>query len=594
MSVRRPHAIEPIETVRYPQKMIFFDCESYEEQVSETEKKQTLRFLCAEYVEKDTVKEKRLFRDGHAFARWVLSHLKKKSTLYIFSHNLYYDIKVSGLLRILTSVFSYEIDSFYENSHGLIITLKKRREQKIIHLLDTLNYFPMPLKKLAPIFSTEKLEVDVFTDDEEKLIEYCFRDVEIIRRAILSMIDFLKQHQLPFGYTAASISMKAFRSRFLKHRIFIHANPEVDELEKQSYYGGRCEAFRIGPVGTTWKLDVNSMYPYVMKNPMPVNLVAYRKNEPVKRLKTYLDRGYLAIAEVFIECREEAFPIRLKQKLLFPHGRFITTLCTPELKYALEKNYVKKVYRVAYYHGADIFSEFVDFFYEKRMQYKKEQNEPYAYFTKSILNSLYGKWAQMQREIVYRYTDEDEDYYRREAVVNGEKLTEVKIFRDVFFIEKKQKPSYNSFIAISAHITSYARMYLYQLMRTAGLENVYYCDTDSLFVNEKGYEKLQRYIHEHELGKLKLEGVKECEIYGAKNYLFGSERKIKGIPKKAWKEGEKYLFWSFEKFRGGLRKERNEDAIYLTLSHRQIVTPYEKRKILPDGRTEAIWIEMEG
>lgn len=157
-------------------------------------------------------------------------------------------------------------------------------------------------------------------------------------------------------------------------------------------------------------------------------------------------------------------------------------------------------------------------------------------------------------------------------------------------IDRSEVPAFNSFIAISAHITSYARIYLYELMKKAGFDNIFYVDTDCIFTNRIGYERLQDYINEYELGMLKLEGVDYCYIRGLKNYKFGQAEKIKGVPKKAWREGDTFYFWSFEKFKGSLSKRLNDDNIHLFLQKRSLKNLYDKGIVKEDGRIEPLVI----
>ncbi|MHA1482403.1 MAG: hypothetical protein ACTSQA_03060, partial [Candidatus Heimdallarchaeaceae archaeon] len=59
---------------------------------------------------------------------------------------------------------------------------------------------------------------------------------------------------------------------------------------------------------------------------------------------------------------------------------------------------------------------------------------------------------------------------------------------------------------------------------------VFYSDTDSLIVNEEGYQNLVEEIDAKELGKLKLEETSSVlEVRGAKDYTFGKKTKLKGI-----------------------------------------------------------------
>lgn len=456
-------------------------------------------------------------------------------------------------------------------------------------MVDTLLLFPFSLRDLGTALGLPKLETDVFTENEKELIQYNRRDIEIIRKAIEELISFLRENGFPWGITLANLSFRIFRKNFMKHRIFIHADPEVDKLEQESYYGGRCEAFKLYKRLWAYKLDVNSMYPYVMRQKLPYDLIDYAEGgyTPARLLKRIKD-GYLCIAEVLIDTPEPAFPKRTKDKLIFPIGRFWTVLATPELEYALENRYVVQVRRVAVYRGDYILRDFVDYFYNKRLEAKQSGNEVYSLFYKLILNALYGKFAQRARILEDKYEEVHEDFIKMKALIRGEEREILQFYHDVFIYRKDDEPAFNAFIAVASHITSYARIYLYKLMITAGLENVYYCDTDSIFTNQEGFDRLKEYIDDHELGKLKFEEFGRCYIFGAKMYIFGNRRKMKGIPKKAVRVKERYEWWGFERFRGGLREGLNDDAIYLKKKFRRIVTPYQKRLVLENGETQPI------
>jgi hypothetical protein len=76
-----------------------------------------------------------------------------------------------------------------------------------------------------------------------------------------------------------------------------------------------------------------------------------------------------------------------------------------------------------------------------------------------------------------------------------------------------------SFPAISAHITSYARVKLWKVISYCRENDikVYYCDTDSIFTNKPLPDFL---VSSTELGKMKLEKVFQygLQLNGLKNY----------------------------------------------------------------------------
>ncbi|GAH80494.1 unnamed protein product, partial [marine sediment metagenome] len=93
-----------------------------------------------------------------------------------------------------------------------------------------------------------------------------------------------------------------------------------------------------------------------------------------------------------------------------------------------------------------------------------------------------------------------------------------------------QVEGYNSFAAISAHVTGYARSLLWRLISNVPSGHLFYCDTDSLIVDAVGTNALKALIHEKQLGALHLEKQSDTlTIYNAKDYVFANKRKIKGV-----------------------------------------------------------------
>ncbi len=412
---------------------------------------------------------------------------------------------------------------------------------------------------MGKIVGREKMKVDFKSSTKEELSEYCKNDVEILKKFFLNFLEFWKQNDMGvFAKTIAGCSFNTYRHKFLKD-IYIHSDAEVDALELESYRGGRTEVFHFGRNENISVLDVNSMYPFVMKKyKYPSKLVAFGKRISKKELKEYLQAGFLVIARVKIKTDENVFGKKdEKRGLIFPIGEFEVVLNTEELKYAFEKGYVKKVYEFAIYEGEYLFSDFVDYFYSLRKQAKSKTEN---LFYKLILNSLYGKFAQKSErweecdydfeEGIYSYYDIDENKRFSVRSLGGK-------------VERKvgEELSFNSFVAIAAEITANARMELYKLMLTAGKENVIYCDTDSLFINEEGKKRLESYIGDG-LGMLKVDKEFEViEIKGLKDYEGITKNneeivKLKGIKKTAQKiDDNKYLQYQFCRFRTQMRKQ---------------------------------------
>jgi len=164
-----------------------------------------------------------------------------------------------------------------------------------------------------------------------------------------------------------------------------------------------------------------------------------------------------------------------------------------------------------------------------------------------MLNSLYGKFGQHQSTIPVLIKDNnrvkmyfemmnDNDTFE---IFTADFCKFVRSGNDLYMIEKRDGDfARDSIPIIASTVTAYARTLLYDMMEQAGFENIYYCDTDSLFVNDDGLHNLSSMISTSELGKLKIEKSGYCQIRGAKDYTFNDVVKLKGIKRNAVKLSE--------------------------------------------------------
>jgi hypothetical protein len=224
------------------------------------------------------------------------------------------------------------------------------------------------------------------------------------------------------------------------------------------------------------------------------------------------------------------------------------------------------------------------------------------------LNSLYGKFGELREKEVAKGDDPDQGFYRRPCNVPKELVWETEPKFDwrydpsdypegdtvdgmewsawgTFQVTAGQVEGPNSIPPIAAHVTDYARMLLYKAMTTVGLENVLYCDTDSLMIASEHVSRLEGQIDETRLGALKIEGVTESfSISGCKDYRFGDERKRKGIRSSAV-ETEVDTF-SQPAFPGlwSLLRSGSVDGFPIATVTRRSVSGYDKGHVSQNGR----------
>jgi len=508
-----------------------------------------------------------------------------KTKTYLYAHNQHFDFFVLQGVTSLTAL-GWELKNFFVDSN--IFMMRWKKENKTLEILDSGNILKTQLAEIGKALGLPKLEVDFNNVDSLKLYDYCERDVEILKRWMLNFREFIKEHDLGnYKKTIASQAFAAYRHRFMKQPIYIHNNKQAIKLERESYFGGRTEAFSIGILEKQnyTLLDVNSMYPFIMRNnAFPTMLLKHIKNPSPAEFFGYLKK-FGVIAKCQILTTEPVFPIR-SSKALFPIGEFETVLNTPELQYASENGMILEVKEMNVYQMDSIFTEYIDFFYNLKKRYKEEKNGAMYLLSKLFMNSLYGKFGQ--KSTIYKFIEKCDPSIQ--LIISGGDAITYKPVTDYFLAGKHfrsfgESESFDTFVAVASHVTAYARLYLWRLIKTAGMENVFYCDTDSLLVNQKGLYNLKKFIDSRELGMLDSELESEnIIIRGPKDYDFGVKKKLKGIKNNAENLGNNtFRQEQFLKFRTLMRSGLTQSAIVKRVV-KHLQRKYDKGKVLKSGR----------
>jgi len=565
---RFPHFLPHNKASQIPSNCIWFDTETKPTIDPDGKEHHHLWFgyACYQRRESETTWEAEQwlrFESIAPFWEWVISRARAKTRLYLFSHNGGFDLPVMDAFKVLPEK-GFRLSSAVADAPPLILTWQKGgatdpefmlrqwfSTEKLqpdplytIRFIDTLNIWRLPLDSVGKSIGLAKLPMPPFDAPSDVWDTYGKRDVEVIQEVCKRWFTFIRDNDLGgFAPTLASQAFNSYRHRFMNHAIFIDSNERAIELSRDSYLGGRTEAFKIGHYhGEFYYIDVNSMYPSVMvKEQFPNRLISVY-GRPTKDELDYWLENRCVIADCDIETDEPAYPIVHDGKLMFPTGHFRVQLATPEFRYAWEHGHIARTHRVAVYECAPIFESFIAEIYKLRLAATASGDTVNAWLYKILMNSLYGKFAQRGR--VYETVGETPtDEIWSESVIDmdtGERWRE-RSFGGILQRQLKNGESRESFPAIASHVTSHARLVLWHAMKQAGRENVFYCDTDSMVVNRDGFTRMSDDIDRSELGKWSLERtLSSVQIYGAKDYVFDDLVATKGVRSNAlWLEPNK-------------------------------------------------------
>jgi len=542
--------------------MVFFDTETIPRRQDKELTRQDFHLGVACYWRKrrDGKPDNRAwleFTEVGTFWDWTLAKSTAHSVLYLISHNLAFDGLVLQMFPELprrgwrflfqhesghTRLFKWgwptpELTAWLEAGKP-IVDFEGNRWSKTLLMMDNCNLFAGSLERWGKDLGFPKLTRPPYDADNALWWPYCRRDVEIMVRLWEEWFPFLDEHQLgTFRTTIGSQAFAGFRHGYMHNRIEIHTNADAIALERDAYYGGRTEPFYVGRLEGVdlYKLDVNSMYPYVMHaHRYPTHLESIGLTITVDRLRALIDK-WGVVADVTVVVDAPVYPVKQDGKNVYPVGEMRTTLTTPEIIYGLSRGWVKEVHAYATYRTRPLFHWWVEALYELKCQYERDGDPLRRQMVKLLLNSLYGKFGQLG------YTDRiigsaDPEVISVSHGYDRARRCNLTIYTagGLVIEQIRTGEGYNAFVGIAAHVTAYARLYLWDLIERAGRRNVYYCDTDSLFTNRAGYDALADGIDPIRLGFLKVEETAQLlEIRAPKDYTFGDHTVRKGIPDKA-------------------------------------------------------------
>lgn len=503
-------------------------------------------------------------------------------------------------------------------SNGRIIQLKvlkrvQKSGKKFITFSDSYAVLNLGQAELAKKFGvTEKKDVN-FDELNKKALEEvlpifvqrnesdCRGLFEIMRKAQEYV---LKEFSVDLRKcaTVSQLALSIYRTRFMTGFLL---NPMVVgrfraeslnpawEFVMKAYAGGRTEIFDMRKRERVVLYDVNSMYPSVMREVMPVGEFKFLEGVSVQEFMSIVDE-YEGFAEVNITSWDQDIPLlwtKQTGKLLFVNFEDGSgVFAFPEIRKALREGFkINSVKRVLFFeHGEAILKEYAEFMYAKRLECRRSGDGAGDFLFKQLGNSLYGKFAQNPR-------------LKEKRILNWDELKKckTKIYEDgdVFYtVEERFSPRVFFMPQLSAYVTSYARVKLYDCLKRA--HEPVYCDTDSVVCDwygetGEGLGELKRVREWHNFRAFNPKAYQCDEIKKAKGIPFKELEKVKDLGELF--DEEKSAEWdSICSLSKSLTAKSNvvyrDGLVKYVRMKRHFEKTYDKRVVLEDGSTQAFWL----
>lgn len=477
----------------------------------------------------------------------------------------------------------------------------------VLWLVDAGNYFTGTLDDLAESVGVERTEYPDPWGPDRPFIDWLYPEVEVIRLSIQELVSGWSGCDCGnWKATAAQLAMTNFqhvcsnnRESIGGDRIVIHDDDRSHDLERRGYYGGRVVCYDSEPRrGRFYHLDVNSLYPSVMESlQAPVALIKHHSALDLLELRRLRLQRWL-VASVRVRTDTDTYPYRGSAGVLWAQGDFWTVLAGEELLRAIDRGHVVDCGAVSVFATYPIFKEWVS----EWRQIKENADRSTARgrsdraVAKAILNSLYGKFAQLGirwENRLERAPLHDWGMWIGDKS-DGSGFTR---WRGVAGIAEElvsgKKPRHYA-PAISAAITAAARCRMDDLMTVAGIENIYYTATDSLITNEVGYQRLDSagHLHPSKFGKLSVKGIhQEMWVRGLNWYELDDKVTHSGLRRDAIHKDDGELV--FDDWPGARRLLSRDPEGKVVVTQRELrwSDVHYRGEIQPSGRILPPWIE---
>lgn len=535
------HWLRPNEVTRVPRRHVFLDTETRAEPTA-TGEVQSFR-LAVGMFDRQTAKDRPVHTDGPVRLgspaevwAWVDGCTAVGKRTVCWCHNLGFDMRISNALGELPAL-GWELELIRLNASGAFATFK--RDGRTLTLADSTAFFPGPLADVADTLGMVKPPLPSGCDDAEAWWSRCEADVAILRAAVRLVLDWVQDADLGnWRPTGAGQGWAAFRHRQMTHKILHHDNALAAAHEREAAYAGRCEAWMHGrlPLGPWHEVDFTTAYAQVAHDMrVPTRFMGrLSPSEGRRYLNPCEDRAALLLCDV--ETDTPTVPTRTVDGIVWPVGRFRSWLWDIEAREAVADGATVKVAGCWLYHTDPALQSWAAWIFAL-LDTPDDVLHP-------LLKQVVKGWS---RSVVGRFGSQVHDWERfSDAFLpaltlsklsdgdTGEARRLLTLARDCY-VEGAGRDSSDGAVHVMSFIMSASRVKLWRMMRTAGLDQVAYVDTDGALVTSKGLAALEA----ASVPGLRLKGsYSRVAVYGPKVIEKDGRLRASGIPSKATKVAE--------------------------------------------------------
>lgn len=480
-----------------------------------------------------------VFASPDALWRAVSGFTAKGARTVLWAHNLGYDARLSDCLRLLPSL-GWELLAHNLAPKGTWLVWGRSGVR--LTLVDLSAVFPKLLPEIGKAFGLALPKRDILHETAERALERCHAGELIVRTAATAYLQWIEDAELGnWQMTGAGQSYAAFRHRFLTHPMLVHDDPKALAMEREAMWTGRCEAWWHG----TWlretidEWDFTASYASICaERTLPTKLIG--PMPPGYAWRRHLaDERVALVARVTVDTPTPCVPCRQDGRILWPVGRFDTTLWDIEIAEVEKAGGTVTVHSGYLYRKTPALRAWAEWIIESL---SVGPNEPTAWqkiIIKHWSTAAIGRFGMMYPVWEELATSPRIAVDRRTCIdlTSDEKYETIQVGHTLFRQNGTQEWQH-SMPSITGYVMAAARIKLWHAMQALPDRAIIYVDTDSILVSD-GMRSTMQQLAETPAGKgLRLKrSWNGFAIYGPRQIITGTKVRVAGVPTTATRTG---------------------------------------------------------
>jgi hypothetical protein len=539
------HYLHPQKTSRVPRRYVFFDTEAYRH-YGTVEETQTWRCgvtACVKWrVDSKTWSPALTVRHGTPEELWaaITGFARVDNRTVVVAHNLGYDLRLSRAFELLPAM-GWTVTKLSLSGEHISLDVKKGKYSLV--LVDSKTVINHALEVVGRWKGEPKPELPADDAPDDVWWERCETDVRLLAWAYMEVVRWLTDDDLGgWARSGSGIGWHVLLRRHLHEKVLVHGEREVLDLEGQSMYSGRAEAWKIGKYRkgpyTVW--DYETAYAHVAQTEsLPARHLGVTRGGRLSRMVE--KQGiYSYLVHARVDTPLPVLPWRDDHGVCWPVGSFSGWWWQWELAAAEQAGARVKVGEAHRYAASPWLADWANWCLGVMKDQGTPEDKVRASLAKHWTRTVIGRSAMRYKD----WQDKGDawvpgvSYWPLLDYDKGTRGAALQLGGQRWEAWEEHWWD-NALPQVLSAVMAHVRVRLWNALQVAGLDNLMHCDTDCLITTPAGSARIRAALDGGLLGGLRpKEQLHDIEPLAPTLVEGSTYRRLAGVPRTARRTGQ--------------------------------------------------------